>query len=1012
MQHTGTDNRSQTRRLARALGRAAAAQCLLVALAACSPGTPEPAQDLRPALTLAAPMPTPAEAQLLVSGDPAAHAQMLSVQLPAAARVRYCLDDADPLLERVRLLDAAGAVVWEQRMSWLDGRPPCPDGVHLPAGTYTLTVQTRGNTHPSLDHPVFVHSPADAARSAMRLPGPDERWPLRFVSTGQFLQAAEGGRPGAALRLLDPQAVVALDEKTLFAPVRIDTPAGEEQLRLYSQRNLAYAPSAVSQPGRSMLNRSADTGELTLSSSADAIALFPAAAGTTPAAPVVAYLRPLAAYRFAYCFFSQGFTQHHCLGVRDGQARMIKTLDVPAVGRLASDDEARDEHAFELVVNPRYNTRPAAAELRVGEVMLDYTVAAQAAKGEQGALIYGESSSFVPQAWRPTQVWLGPDTELSLDGGQSWLQASGPVVLPPGQSVQGVQIRRTAWDVLVSSHQCRGCDLRAALGRTHSLDGLQLGGVDLSGASLTPRPLAQFGRVNFKAALLRGVDLTGSAFFNTELAGADLSGARMRSSSLENVNLEGARLQGADLAAARVGVRTRFSSPPGARTVLDGAVFDGAQFEAKLGNTSLACVSMRWLRGRASFIGSGLQCVDFAHADLRRVEFDNTTTWLGSRAWPLPQNLRQQCTASALGEGPGADGVFANLPCRSASLQHSTLRPNTLPLPVWRQVDLSFARLESEYGGSPYSGLSLAGVDFSGGLFDGFDWTGANLENADFSGASLRASRFEGTRLVGARLPNTDFSCLNAQCTSFRSALLRGANFSNANLRGAQFKGAVMNGVDNARAPGDLPANMSFIYGLDANFDGVDLGGVNFSKAQLYGTRNSFFKAALVKTNFAGANLSQVDFSEAEISGVIFTGANLVGSRFVAAKIGFSDGIATVFDGASLHGADFSQATAYGASFNRASVPASDGVLTFKVWNASRVLVDKTYRYKATLVPSATNGSTVCANGEAGPCTARQWYGNATASTSICVPIRLTADLEDPQQPAVDQDFQFVCPWP
>lgn len=1007
----GTDDRIQTRGLARVLSRTAPALWLLAALAACSPGTQGPAQDLRPALAMATPMATPAEAQMLVMGDPATRTQSLPVQLPAAARVRYCLQDADPLLERVRLQDAAGTVVWEQRMSLLDGRPPCPDGVHLPAGTYTLTVQTRGDAHPSLAHPVFVHSPADAARSAMRPPGPDERWPLRFVSTGQLLQATEAGKPGAALQLLDPQAVAGLDEKTLFAPVRIDTPAGEEQLRLYSQRNLAYAPTDLRQPGRSMLNRSADTGDLQLSASTDATALFPAAAGATPAAPVVAYLRPLAAYRYAYCFFSQGFTQHHCLAVRDGQVRLIKTLSGQAVGNsLASDDRAGDGQAVELVANPRYTTRPAAAELRVGEVMLDYTVASQAAQGEQGALIYGEGSSFVPQAWRPTQAWLGPDTELSLDGGQTWQQASGPVALLPDQSVQGVQIRRTAWDVLVSSRQCRGCDLRTALGR--SLKGLQLPGVDLSGASLTPRYGHMLNQVNFKGTLLRGADLTGAIFLSTELAGADLTGARLRSSALVDVNFEGARLQGADLTAAMASVRTRFSSRPGVRTVLDGAVFDGAQLYGSLNNTPLACVSMRWLSGTPDFAGAGLQCVDLARADLRGARFDSATAWRGSRAWPLPQNLRQQCTASALGADPGADGVFAELPCRSASLQNSTLRPDTLPLPAWRQVDLRFARLESEYGGSPYSYLSLAGEDFSGGLFDGFDWSGAQLENADFSGASMRASLFKDANLVGARLPNTDLSCLNTQCTMFQGATLRGANFSNANVRGARFNGAVMNGVANAQAPGERPANMSFIYGLDASFDSVDLSGVNFSKAQLYGTRNSFFKAALVKTNFSGANLSQVDFSEAEISGVIFTDANLVGSRFVAAKIGFSEGMATVFDGASLHGADFSQATAYGASFNRASVPASDGVLTVKVWNASRVLVDKTYRYKATVVPSATNGSTVCANGEAGPCTASQWHGNATASPPACIPIRRSLDFEDPLQPAVDQDFQFVCPWP
>ena len=994
------------------LAIARAAQLLwLPLLVACGPGSLESSEDLRRPVAIEAQPSVPADAQMLVSGDQATRSQSLQVRLPGAAKVRYCLEDADPVVERVTLQDAASVVVWDQRMSLLDGRPPCPEGIHLLAGTYTLTVQSRSNHSPSLQHPIFVYSPSDGTRNRIRSPGPHERWPLRFASTGQFLQAAEGGRPGADLQLLDPPAIVNLDEKTLFAPVTIVTPDGYEQLRIYSQRNLSFASADLKQPGRSMLNWDPETEALQLSVSADTTGLFLRTADSSPATSVVAYLRPLGAYRFAYCFYGQGFTKHHCLGTRGGAARLLKTLETPAVGNsLVSDDEQRDDRVVELVANPRYTTRPGEADLQVGEVMLTYTVPSQASKGERGALVYGESSTFVPKGWRPQQVWLGPDTEFSLDKGQTWLQASGPVALAPEQSVEGVQIRRMTWDMLVSSRSCRGCDLRTALGRR--LQGLQLPGVDLSGASLTPRYGNILNAVNLTGALLRGVDLVGAIVLNGEMAGADLTGSNLRSSIFNAVNFEGSRLQGANMTAVWTTVRTRFSSRPGVRTVLDGAVLDGAQLDANLSNTPLTCVSLRWLRGSPEFGGSGMQCVDFSRSDLREARFDAATAWLGPSERPLPQNLRKQCAAGALESGPGVDGVFANLPCRSASLQNSTLRLATIPLEAWRKVDMSFARLEDQFGGDPYRSHSLAGLDFSGVAFDGFDWSGADLKSADFSGASLRAGKFESTRLVGARLPNTNISCLNDRCASFQAAELRGANFSNANLKGARFNGAIMNGAANATDPQLRAANMSFIYGLDANFDGVDLSGVNFSKAQLYGTRNSFARTTLVNTNFSGANLSQVDFSYAQIRGAIFTDANLVGSLFLAANIDASAAFMTSFVGASLHGADFSQAQAYGADFNRAAMPVSDGLLTVKVWNASRALVDKTFRYRATKPPMATDARTVCANGQSGPCAASQWTSNPTLSAPACIPFRRTLDFEDPLQSPVDQDFLFDCPWP
>lgn len=81
------------------------------------------------------------------------------------------------------------------------------------------------------------------------------------------------------------------------------------------------------------------------------------------------------------------------------------------------------------------------------------------------------------------------------------------------------------------------------------LDGLDLAGVDLSGAVIRD---SSFKRTDLEGAVLTGVDGRRAKFVSARLVGADLSGANLVQADFTNADLTGARLVDADLRYARL----------------------------------------------------------------------------------------------------------------------------------------------------------------------------------------------------------------------------------------------------------------------------------------------------------------------------------------------------------------------------------------------------------------------------------------------------------------------------
>ncbi|MGL5943786.1 MAG: pentapeptide repeat-containing protein [Waterburya sp.] len=125
--------------------------------------------------------------------------------------------------------------------------------------------------------------------------------------------------------------------------------------------------------------------------------------------------------------------------------------------------------------------------------------------------------------------------------------------------------------------------------------------------------------------------------------------------------------------------------------------------------------------------------------------------------------------------------------------------------------------------------------------------------------------------------------------TSFRDADLTGANFTGAKLKSTDFRKANLTCVrwygakmlDRVR-PGDTYLKSTQVRqwllgaGIDKNFDGQKLQGVNFQGADL--TDASFIDANLSEASLQEVDLSRAKLVQTQLDGADFTGATLTGA--------------------------------------------------------------------------------------------------------------------------------------
>lgn len=175
-------------------------------------------------------------------------------------------------------------------------------------------------------------------------------------------------------------------------------------------------------------------------------------------------------------------------------------------------------------------------------------------------------------------------------------------------------------------------------------------------------------------------------------------------------------------------------------------------------------------------------------------------------------------------------------------------------------------------------------------------------EGIDLSGYDLSRARLTGAKLRGA----------NLQSAMLTGVDLNGADLSGSNLRSARWDGVQVRGVDFSRAQ------------LDADFSGADLSAARFKDLQAGGNR--FVGATLLETDWRGSTLARVDFARSDLRGADFTGvrmehgsfvgANAVGVKFTRLQ-GQRRSLSELIDfsGANLLNADFTEATCGGKGF-------------------------------------------------------------------------------------------------
>jgi uncharacterized protein YjbI with pentapeptide repeats len=146
-------------------------------------------------------------------------------------------------------------------------------------------------------------------------------------------------------------------------------------------------------------------------------------------------------------------------------------------------------------------------------------------------------------------------------------------------------------------------------------------------------------------------------------------------------------------------------------------------------------------------------------------------------------------------------------------------------------------------------GANLSSLNLTGAKFDGSymaDW-----EAYADKWKTLSPDDYENTRqdyvvnFNNSMMINTGFDHVNMGGVTFENACLAGARFWLADLSRATFKGASLG--NNAGC--DFSGKKAHFYQatlIDAEFDGVDVGGVNFGHANLSGT--NFTKALNVET--------------------------------------------------------------------------------------------------------------------------------------------------------------------
>ncbi len=263
------------------------------------------------------------------------------------------------------------------------------------------------------------------------------------------------------------------------------------------------------------------------------------------------------------------------------------------------------------------------------------------------------------------------------------------------------------------------------------LDGLQLAGATLPGASFTDCVLSG----SFEGADLREAHFTGTTFDHADLSKARLERARFQGATLSQSTLDGASLQEADFTRASL-----------SEVYLKQADLTNARFVHAN------------LTGDVYLKGATLTGAVFDEANLISLVFPAGT-------WPHMSFRGALHGAGRHGTGEG------------------------LKLPPGYTHEAEGTRLVGP--GVVLAGLDLQGFRFRGLDLSGADFTGANLREALFADVLLKGARFKGVNLEGAgfydlpdgALDGADFSGASGKPRTQQLAHLMEGNTSPSGMK-------------------------------------------------------------------------------------------------------------------------------------------------------------------------------------------------------------------------------------
>jgi len=482
----------------------------------------------------------------------------------------------------------------------------------------------------------------------------------------------------------------------------------------------------------------------------------------------------------------------------------------------------------------------------------------------------------------------------------------------------------TKWETDLTGAVFKGASLINA-----TFDGCNLTDADFREANVAAEPYPYYMPATFRGATLCNAKFSLRAFLQkVDFSGANLTGATLKDADLQGANFRKANLTGADLSGAD----------------LRGAdLTDAILLRAKLNSATLD--------KNTKFLGARMMGADFHSCDLRTAQFS------------IPPAFYEGTLSPPSETNPCTNLHGATVPLDLIKLDWTWLNADSMILVGTLPLDLT--GFKANYTNFP----------------DNYDLKKYKLDNASFVYATMHGAQLqEATTATGKPV---DFSHADLTGAAMSFVRLKGVKFVQAWLTGVVMAKAVLDDGDFSGAHLETKDNKSTDLShsslKNASFENAHLSGANLTYVLLWGDNAKVNGATVQRTRFDNAYLGKLDFqnvAQQKFLEASFTGACLVNAKFNGAAL--QD---VSFSGACLQGAEFNDASLVRAQMTNAAIWTSDAQGRITISGHDSLPQSLTFQ-KTKIVPTTTDVTTTCPNGDVGPCSNEKWNGPQAPMTS------------------------------